>query len=817
MSALPTPLFTDNIPQELKQLEQWVCWRYVTRDGKRTKLPVSAKTGAAASSTDPSTWSSFGDATLALEWSHHDGIGFVFTKADPFFMVDLDDARDLDVTEKWAAEIVDRFPVYWEVSASGKGLKGIGRGKLPNGGNRKGNIELYDDARFTTITGNTLDYAEIGDDCTPILEAFHRELFPPQETPPIQGDGSPPEMSDEDLLDTALRAANGDKLRRLLEGDTTGYSSESEADAAVAAILKFYTQDPDQIERLMRLSGLQREKWDTNKTYLQRTIRNAINLPGERYEGKGKVVDFRRHLNSDEPEIPLDAGEQHLPTISALAWERLATHNDNAPANFLFGNAPTRIGRGENDEPIPQIIDVDRLRHEVSQATRWDKWNERAKQRVPAMPPTAVIRDMLAARSYPLPALHGIVQAPVIGPDGSVSLTPGYHDSSRLFYAPAPGLTLPDIPDDPTPEQVAAAVALIRDELLGDFPFTGDAERAHAMAMLLLPFLRPVIEGPTPLHLIEKPQAGTGAGLLIAVISTVAAGRGLPVMTEGEDEDEWRKRITALLRTSPTYAVIDNLRKPLDSAAVSAVLTSEIWQDRKLGQSETITLPNRCAWVATGNNPALSAEISRRTIRIRMDAKRDRPWERTEFRHAHLALWAQEHRGELIAACLTLGKAWIQAGRPDATVPRTLGSFEHWTRVMGGVLHVAEIPGFLDNLNEFYEASDSEGSSIREFLTAWWQQHGGRVTSVGDLFAIATESGLDLGTGNERSQKIRLGKELKQLKDRHYSLSEMTVRIASAGTKQGAQQWKLDANEQPAIAFDGAAEPKSSADDGDWA
>lgn len=816
MTALPSPLHTDNIPEALKALPQWVCWRYVTRDGKRTKLPVNAKTGQPASATDPASWSTFGAATLSLDWGHHDGIGFVLSDADPFFMIDLDDARDIDTNEPWASEIVARFPIYWEVSPSGGGLKGIGRGTLPEGGNRKGKIELYDRVRFTTITGDVVEHGDLDSDCTPTLAAFHAELFPSMNHTLPDDNATPPTLSDEELLDTALRATNGEKLRRLLEGDTTGYGSDSEADAAVAGILKFYTQDVDQIERLMRLSGLQREKWDTNRTYLRRTIENAIKLPGERYEGRGKVVDFRRHFGKDSNEVPLDAGEQHLPTISAQAWERLAAFNNQDPASFIFGNAPTRIGQGENDEPIPQLIDVDRLRHEVSQSTRWDKWNERAKQRVPAMPPTAVIRDMLAARSYPLPVLHGIIRAPVIGPDGSISLKPGYHEPSRLFYAPTPGLTIPEVADHPAPEHVATAVALIRDELLGDFPFTGDAERAHAIAMLLLPTLRPVIEGPTPLHLIEKPQAGTGAGLLIAVVSTVAAGRGLPVMTEGEDEDEWRKRITALLRTSPTYAVIDNLRKPLDSAAVSAVLTSEIWQDRKLGQSETITLPNRCVWVATGNNPALSAEISRRTIRIRMDAKRDRPWERTEFRHAHLSMWAQEHRGALIGACLTLGRAWIAAGKPDAPAPRTLGSFEHWARVMGGVLHVAGIPGFLENLNEFYEASDSEGSSIREFLTAWWQQYGGRVTGVGDLFTIASETGLDLGTGNERSQKTRLGKDLKQLKDRHYSLGEITVRIASAGTKQGAQLWRLDANEQSEMTLDVGPEDSPGADSEDW-
>ena len=109
-------------------------------------------------------------------------------------------------------------------------------------------------------------------------------------------------------------------------------------------------------------------------------------------------------------------------------------------------------------------------------------------------------------------------------------------------------------------------------------------------------------------------------------------------MTEGRDEEEWRKRITAKLRGSPALILIDNLRHELNSGTVAAAITSVAWEDRILGKSETVRLPVRNTWVATGNNPALSDEIARRTVRIRLDAKIDKPWlrEPTAFRHPNL-------------------------------------------------------------------------------------------------------------------------------------------------------------------------------------
>lgn len=488
----------------------------------------------------------------------------------------------------------------------------------------------------------------------------------------------------------------------------------------------------------------------------------------------------------------IDAKDEDLRRVSAQAWRALERAND-PPQLFRFGGLPVRVATGDDGAPATQPLTEDRLRHELARDAQWFKTTERDGVK-PALPPMAVVRDMLAAPHYPFPQLVGIAEVPTFAPDGSLPQRPGYHAASRIYYAPPPGFALPPVPADPTEAQIAAARQLLLDELLGDFPFAGDAERAHAVALLLLPFLRPLIDGPTPLHLIEKPTAGTGASLLAEVVARLATGRAAGAMTEGRDEDEWRKRITARLRGAPTVVLIDNLRRRLDSSVVSSVLTATYLEDRLLGTSDTLRLPVRCVWMATGNNPALSSELTRRTVRMRMDAKRDRPWLRQGFRHYPLLPWVAHERGNLIAACLTLGRAWIAAGRPVPADANVLGSFEDWSRVLAGVLDVAGVPGFLANLEQFYDASDTEGIAIRAFLCAWWDEFDAEAVGVSALFPVACRDdlGLDLGDKGERSQKTRLGRLLGDLRDRHYDVgSGVVVRVAAAGTERRAQLWRL--------------------------
>ena len=189
-----------------------------------------------------------------------------------------------------------------------------------------------------------------------------------------------------------------------------------------------------------------------------------------------------------------------------------------------------------------------------------------------------------------------------------------------MYYAPQPSFNPPRVKDCLSKQDIEEARARILEELLGDFPFTGESERAHAVALLLLPFVRLLIAGPTPLHLIDKPSPGTGAGLLADVLCYPALGGSPAIMTLGHSEDETRRTIVSKLAQSPAAILIDNTHV-LDSAALSAALTCDVFEDRIVGTSHLGRYPVRCAWIATGNNPSLSTEIARRVVRIRMDAK----------------------------------------------------------------------------------------------------------------------------------------------------------------------------------------------------
>jgi putative DNA primase/helicase len=154
-------LTTENIPDQLTERPQWVCWRREMRDGKLTKVPYTPGTGRRASTTELMTWATFEQALAAYEAGEppYDGIGFVFCNADPFVGLDLDDCLDPESGEvsRWAQKIINRVQEgYVEISPSGNGIHIIVEGTVRDGGMRKGKVEMYGRGRFFTITGRTL-------------------------------------------------------------------------------------------------------------------------------------------------------------------------------------------------------------------------------------------------------------------------------------------------------------------------------------------------------------------------------------------------------------------------------------------------------------------------------------------------------------------------------------------------------------------------------------------------------------------------------------------------------------------------------------
>lgn len=291
VSIHPDP---DHIPEVLRDRAQWVCWRVGRRDGEPTKLPVNPLTGDLASSTDPETWGSFDAAWSRYEDGDVAGIGFVFAEDGPFAGVDLDDCRDPDrpSIDPWAREILDTLDTYAEVSPSGTGVHAILRGELPQGGNRKGDVELYDSARYFTVTGEHLDVTpptvEARQDALAAIHAEHvgvdKGAVTLDNTQENEATGTSAHLSDDELLEKAKAAENGEKFRRLWNGDTSGYPSHSEADLALCDLLAFWTGgDAARMDRLFRQSGLYRENWDRDD-YRDRTIEKALQSRSDFYE-----------------------------------------------------------------------------------------------------------------------------------------------------------------------------------------------------------------------------------------------------------------------------------------------------------------------------------------------------------------------------------------------------------------------------------------------------------------------------------------------------------------------------------------------------
>jgi putative DNA primase/helicase len=183
---------------------------------------------------------------------------------------------------------------------------------------------------------------------------------------------------------------------------------------------------------------------------------------------------------------------------------------------------------------------------------------------------------------------------------------------------------------------------------------------------------------------------------------------------------------------------------------------------------------------------------ARRLLRIRLDPHVERPWQRTGFRHPDLMVWVRANRARLVAACLTLCQAWIAAGKPRGG--GNIGSFENWAHVMGGVLEVAGIEGFLGNLEEMMEASDTEGAGWSAFIAAWWDRFGTAEVAAADLFDVAVfcDPAPAISGHTERAQKTAFGMSLTKMRDRVFGVSDRKVRMRSAGTYRRAARWKLE-------------------------
>jgi hypothetical protein len=516
----------------------------------------------------------------------------------------------------------------------------------------------------------------------------------------------------------------------------------------------------------------------------------------------------------------IDTGNRQLSDIVGDALQAIRDDNGTSPTTFVRGGILSRIAKDERGFYGIQEFGTGSLLAKLADVADWEtvSLDENGEPKTKAVfPPRDVIAAILGAADWPgMPALSGVVNAPIFSSDGKLHDKPGYDSDTRHYYTGGVkvGNTAPIAPN------IERAKDLILNNLLIDFPFKDEASRAHAVAYLLLPFVRDRIVGPTPVHTVDAPSAGTGKGLLLNACAYAFLGHEVPTMPAAKDDDEWRKRISSSLMSGNTHLVIDNVNHELDSGSLASAFTQPVWQDRVLGSNREIKIPVRCIWGITANNIKLSQELARRCIWIRLDANAEQPWGRDGFKHKFLISWVSAHRDELATAAITLIRAWIAQGQPMYS-KRTKGSYESWAGVMGGILETVGIPGFLDNEAALYERVVSKSNLLIDFVKDWWDKQQARVAayqaevatkgeskiekslSSDELFKLASYAehenddpfgqylnllGDLLGDGRPRSRQIKLGRILSEHQDKVVG----GYKILLAKTAKGMKYWRLE-------------------------
>jgi len=307
-----------------KGFNQFINWMPQPRpDGKVDKIPVGIE-GKAVNPLDPGIWKSEEDARKVAAMSGY-GVGFVFTEADPFFFVDIDNAAVDGAWSTLANTIVGAFPgCAVEVSQSGTGLHIFGTGKVGPHGCRNGplNLEFYTEQRFVALTGNGLR-GDTSVDGTPSLGWLVDNFFP------VGSAGSPGEWTSEPcgewngerddakLIQKAMRAKSvaavfGAKatFKELWNGDAETLSeffipnrtedifNASDADSALATHLAYWTgKNCERIERIFNLSVLGgRDKWVEREHYRRVTILNAVAICSSIHKRFDPIGDVETEL-----------------------------------------------------------------------------------------------------------------------------------------------------------------------------------------------------------------------------------------------------------------------------------------------------------------------------------------------------------------------------------------------------------------------------------------------------------------------------------------------------------------------------------------
>lgn len=379
------------------------------------------------------------------------------------------------------------------------------------------------------------------------------------------------------------------------------------------------------------------------------------------------------------------------------------------------GEPPAGVERVPGSPSI-RSVGNSTLLEELTRVQGFVKFDVRAGSWIPATP-NGVVLGALSARGAwnGMRPLRGVLEAPALRPDGSIIQEPGYDVATGYLYEPTS--SFPPVAERPSKaDAIAARDALL--EVVEDFPFASDEHRSAWLAFALTLFARPAVDGCIPFMVVDATSPGTGKGRLTDATAILATGREATKTPLPQDDEECRKRITALLIEGERLAVLDNVSDAIALPSLDAALTATVWRDRLLGQNASVTIENLMTWAANGNNVIIGGDLARRTLHIRLESRVEDPENRTDFRHHPLLPWVHAERPRLAAAALTILRAHAVAGRPRCGV-KLWGSFESWSAVVASAVAFVDLPDPQATRAGLDASADASKLAVRGLLEGW--------------------------------------------------------------------------------------------------
>jgi putative DNA primase/helicase len=463
------------------------------------------------------------------------------------------------------------------------------------------------------------------------------------------------------------------------------------------------------------------------------------------------------------PEITVYAGERHRAADAGLkALYRLGVKFYNRSGELCrISTAPGKDSAGRAiDVPVIQAVLPAALGRLLGQAASWFRPLPKAG-RYRVDPPAPIVMMIAAmADEWRFPPLIGIVRQPTLRPqDFSVISEPGY-DRASGFWADFRGLKVPRIPARPTRREAETALTLLVQNL-DSFPFVDARDRATAVAAQITVCVRtalPVVPG----FAVNSPSPGSGKSYFTDCVSAIATGERAAVIAVASKEEETEKRLMGAALAGNQLIVLDNVRRLLEGDFLCQVTERPMMQLRPLGTSEMRVIRNVFTMIANGNNIVCAADLTRRFLRINFDPNVERP----ELRQFDSNPFQEilDHRGDFIAAGLTIVRYFVQAGRPNLR-PR-LGSYAEWSDLVRSTITHLGLPDPVLTQQDLI-ADDPVAGSRRAVVAAW--------------AAIKT-----LGLGDDRGYRVR---ELIEEANRDADLMEALLEVAEG---QGNLAGKLD-------------------------